>query len=147
MIEIARAVQADEDEVHMLLRACGLSTHDIFSPGAAYWVARNGAGPVGFCGLEWGDAAALLRSVSVHHEYRGRGVARRLVEAAIAETQARSIKRIYLFSKDTGRFFETLGWCEVPVDEASEVMQAAPQVRHYHHVGWYPNERAFRRDV
>jgi len=44
-------------------------------------------------------------------------------------------------------FFEKLGWYEVPVAEASKAAQAAPQVRRDHQVGWYPNERAFRRDL
>lgn len=147
MIEITRTSQADESDAHALLDACGLSTHDIFSPQATYWAAREEPRLVGFCGLEWGERGALLRSVSVHHEHRGRGIAKRLVETAIAEAQARFIRRIYLFSKDTGRFFETLGWREVPVSEVAEIMQAAPQVRRYEQVGWYPNERAFRRDV
>jgi len=53
----------------------------------------------------------------------------------------------YLVSKDVGVFFEKLGWYEVPVAEASKAAQAAPQVRRDHQVGWYPNERAFRRDL
>lgn len=147
MIKIEHATQADQREVHALLDACGLSTHDIFSCDALYWAARSETVLVGFCGLEWVENAALLRSVSVHDAYRGRGLARRLIEAVIAEAEARAIHRIYLFSKDIGAFFETLGWREVPVEEASKIMQDAPQVRRYDQVGWYPNERAFRRDV
>lgn len=147
MIKIAHAVEADLHDVHTLLGACGLSTCDIFSAGALYWAARSEAGLVGFCGLELADGAALLRSVSVHGEHRRHGLARRLVEAATAEARARSIQRIYLFSKDTGSFFEALGWCEVPVKEVATIMQAAPQVRHYRQIGWYPDERAFRRDL
>lgn len=147
MIRIARAIPADQSEVHALLGACGLSAHDIFSSDALYWTARSESGLAGFCGLEWTNHAALLRSVSVRHEYRGQGLARRLVEAAIAEAEAHAIRCIYLFSKDTGSFFEALGWFEVPVSEVSEIMHAAPQVRRYHQIGWYPDERAFRRDL
>ncbi|HUA81751.1 MAG TPA: GNAT family N-acetyltransferase [Dyella sp.] len=147
MIEIKRATQIDQRDVHALLDSCGLSTHDIFSSNALYWTARSEALLVGFCGMELAENTALLRSVSVRNEHRGRGLARRLIEAVMAEANARSIGRIYLFSKDTGGFFEALGWREVPVEEASKTMQAAPQVRRYHHIGWYPNERAFRRDL
>ncbi|WP_233840498.1 GNAT family N-acetyltransferase [Dyella sp. 2HG41-7] len=147
MIKIERAVQADLRDVHALLDTCGLSTHDIFSSGALYWTARSNTALVGFCGLELGEGAALLRSVSVHHEHRRLGLARLLLEAVIAEAQTRAIHRIYLFSKDTGGFFETLGWREVPVDEVATTMRAAPQVRRYDEYGWYPNERAFRRDM
>ena len=147
MIKIAPAFQADQNEVHALLSACGLSTHDIFSSGALYWTARSETSLIGFCGLELAEDAALLRSVSVRDEDRGRGLARQLVEMVIGEAQARAIHRIYLFSKDTGGFFETLGWYEVPVDEVARTMHTAPQVRRYHQIGWYPDERAFRRDV
>jgi amino-acid N-acetyltransferase len=147
MIKIAHATEADQIEAHALLRACGLSTHDIFSSEALYWAARSETDLIGFCGLELAEDMALLRSVSVRHEHRGRGLARQLVETVIAEAQTRCIHRIYLFSKDTGIFFEALGWREVPVGEVSEIMQAAPQVRRYHQTGWYPNERAFRRDL
>jgi len=147
MITIAPAIPADRHDVHALLDACGLSTYDVFSPDALYWTARSDAALVGFCGLELADRAALLRSVSVHDAHRGQGLASRLVEAALVEARARAIERIYLFSKDTGRFFEQMGWLPVPVEEASTIMCAAPQVRRYQHVGWYPNERAFRRDL
>ena len=147
MIRIAPALQDEEGEVHALLNACGLSTHDIFSPEALYWTARDETALAGFCGLELARDAALLRSVSVHDPYRGRGLAKRLVETAGNEAMARSIHRIYLFSKDVGDFFKALGWHEVPVTKVSTVMQAAPQVRRYHQIGWYPNERAFRRDL
>lgn len=147
MIGIAPAIHSEQDEVHALLSVCGLSIHDIFSPQALYWTARRGTTLVGFCGLELAEGAALLRSVSVLDDYRGLGLARRLVETAITEAKVRSIDRIYLFSKDVGDFFERLGWREVPVAEVAQTMQVAPQVRRYQHVGWYPNERAFRRDL
>jgi N-acetylglutamate synthase-like GNAT family acetyltransferase len=83
----------------------------------------------------------------VHDAHRGQGLAKQLIETVIAEAKARAIDRIYLFSKDTGNYFQMLGWREVSVQEVSQVMQAAPQVRRYHQIGWYPDERAFRRDV
>ena len=147
MIRITQAVHAEQDAVHALLSACGLSTHDIFSPQALYWTAWNETALVGFCGLELAEDAALLRSVSVLDSCRGLGLARRLVETAITEARVRSIHRIYLFSKDAGDFFERLGWREVPVTEVAQTMQVAPQVRRYQRVGWYPDERAFRRDL
>jgi amino-acid N-acetyltransferase len=147
MIRIESATQADQDDVHALLDACGLSTHDLFSPAALYWTVRSTTALIGFCGMELAGHAALLRSVAVHDEYRGQGLAKRLVETAITGARARAISRVYLFSKDAGSYFQALGWHEVPVEEASQIMHAAPQVRRYHHIGWYPDERAFRRDI
>jgi N-acetylglutamate synthase-like GNAT family acetyltransferase len=89
----------------------------------------------------------LLRSVAVRPDARGQGLARRLLETALDMARRHSITRIYLFSKDTGDFFESLGWKEVPVKEAAEVMRAAPQVKRYNQIGWYLDERAFRRDI
>lgn len=50
-------------------------------------------------------------------------------------------------SKDTGGYFERLGWREVPVAELAARLSQAPQVRRYDEVGWYPNERAFVRST
>ena len=146
MFRIRRAAHEDRDEARALLDSCGLSSSDIFVPGAFYWLARDNA-LAGFCGLEPDEDAGLLRSIAVRRDARGQGLARALLETALDAARRYSITRIYLFSKDTGAFFESLGWKEVPVKETAEVMRAAPQVKHYNRIGWYPEERAFRRDI
>ncbi len=54
---------------------------------------------------------------------------------------------MYLFSKDTGGYFERLGWREVPVAEVAVRLPQAPQVRRYEEIGWYPDEHASVRGL
>jgi len=147
-VEIGFAVTSDATELQSLLFVCGLSSHGLFAPDALYWTARTANGRlIGCSGLEISGQAGLLRSVAVSEDARGLGVAQRIVECVLAESRKRSIRHVYLFSKDSGGFFEKLGWLEAPVPEAAQALATATQVRHYDRTGWYPNERAFRRDV
>jgi N-acetylglutamate synthase-like GNAT family acetyltransferase len=97
--------------------------------------------------LERSGQFGLLRSVAVHASMRGQGVARRLLETAEAFAGSQGVGQIYLFSKDTASFFEALGWSPVPVEEAAARLSRAAQVIRYNRIGWYPNERALRRDL
>jgi N-acetylglutamate synthase-like GNAT family acetyltransferase len=85
-----------------------------------------------------------LRSVAVDNGMRGRGIARALIDDALRELHCKSIRVLFLFSKDMGAYFENLGWVEVPVGEAADALRQAPQVKRYDRTGWYINERAFR---
>jgi N-acetylglutamate synthase-like GNAT family acetyltransferase len=144
-LRVERATEEDRDAMTNVLTACGLSSFGILNPGTLYWVCRTGKGLVGICGLELGDRCALLRSVCVLESERGRGIAERLVGCALGEATRLDLQLIYLFSKDTGRYFERLGWREVPVAEVAARLPQAPQVRRYEEIGWYPDERAFVR--
>lgn len=139
----------DDDRAAMAaaLEACGLSSSGILAAGTLYWVCRAGDALVGTCGIELGDGCALLRSVCVMNSHRGKGIAEQLVERALLEATRLRLPHVYLFSKDTGGYFERLGWREVPVPEVAARLPRAPQVRRYEEIGWYPDERAFVRSV
>ena len=144
-LRIERAVHDDRDAMARVLEACGLSSFGILAPGTLYWICRAERGLAGICGIEVGVGCALLRSVCVLESYRGRGIAERLVGCALLEATRLELPEVYLFSKDTGDYFERLGWREVPVTEAAGRLPQAPQVRRYEEIGWYPDERAFVR--
>jgi N-acetylglutamate synthase-like GNAT family acetyltransferase len=128
-----------------VLEACGLSSFGILAPRTVYWVCRTASELVGTCGIELGDGCALLRSVCVIEKQRGKGLAERLVSRALLEASRLDLRDVYLFSKDTGEYFQRLGWREVPVAEVAARLPDAPQVRRYEEIGWYPDERAFVR--
>lgn len=137
----------DRDAMAAVLETCGLSSFGILAPATRYWVCRTDGSVVGTCGIEVGDGCALLRSVCVIDSHRGKGVAEQLVERALVEATRLGLPHVYLFSKDTGGYFERLGWREVPVPEVAARLPQAPQVRRYEEIGWYPDERAFVRNV
>lgn len=144
-LRVERARQDDRDAMTEVLEACGLSSFGILAPGTLYWVCRAEEGLAGTCGLELGDRCALLRSVGVIESQRGKGIAEQLIGCALLEATRLDLPDVYLFSKDTGGYFERLGWREVPVGEVAARLPLAPQVRRYEQIGWYPDERAFVR--
>ena len=144
MIDIEVATLADAQSIYELLTDCDLSTLEVLEPGTVYLVARLAEKMVGVCGLEFDGESALLRSVAVDNGTRGRGIARALIDGVRGELRRRGTRAVFLFSKDTGAFFENLGWVEVPVSEAADALRQAPQVKRYDRTGWYFNERAFR---
>jgi N-acetylglutamate synthase-like GNAT family acetyltransferase len=144
MIKIEPATLADAQSIHELLTDCDLSILEVLEPGTVYLIARLGEKVVGVCGLEFDGRSALLRSVAVDNGARGRGIAKALIDDALLELHRRGIRVLFLFSKDTGAYFENLGWVEVPVIEAADALRQAPQVKRYDRTGWYFNERAFR---
>ena len=146
-LRVERATDGDRDAMATVLAACGLSSFGILHPGTLYWVCRAGNALAGICGLEVGDGCALLRSVCVVESERGKGIAERLVRCALEEATQLDLQHVYLFSKDTGDYFERLGWRPVPVPEVAARLPQAPQVRRYEEIGWYPDERAFVRSA
>lgn len=142
---LEQATRNDRDAMAAVLEACGLSSFGILAPGTLYWTCRAEGELIGTCGIEPGDGCALLRSVCVIEKHRGNNIADRLVSRALLEATRLDLRDVYLFSKDTGGYFERLGWREVPVAEVAVRLPQAPQVRRYDKVGWYPDERAFVR--
>jgi len=146
-LQVEQATHEDRGAMVTVLESCGLSSAGILAPGTLYWVCRGESGLLGICGIELGAGCALLRSVCVIESERGKSIAERLVRQALREATRLDLQQVYLFSKDTGEYFERLGWREVPVAEVAARMPEAPQVRRYHEIGWYPDERAFARSV
>lgn len=144
---VERARSDDRDAMAAVLGACGLSSAGILAPGTLYWVCRAEEGLIGTCGIEPGERCALLRSVCVMEHHRGKRIADQLIHSALQQAIRLDLQRVYLLSKDTGGYFERLGWREVPVAELAARLPQAPQVRRYDEVGWYPNERAFVRSA
>lgn len=149
-MQVQQATYDDRGDMVTVLEACGLSSAGILAPGTLYWVCRAESGEgglLGICGIELGDGCALLRSVCVIESQRGKNIAERLIRHALLEATRLDLKDVYLFSKDTGGYFERLGWREVPVAEVAARLPAAPQVRRYQEIGWYSDERAFVRSA
>ena len=146
-LRVERAISADRESLTVLLEACGLSSRGILAPDTLYWVCRLGRALVGACGMEVGNGSALLRSVCVIENQRGKNIAERLVSSALTEAARLGLWDIYLFSKDSGAYFERLGWRRVPVAEVVTRLPEAHQVRGYEEIGWYPDERAFLRNI
>jgi ribosomal protein S18 acetylase RimI-like enzyme len=80
----------------------------------AGWITSDGERPVASAGLlvlDWpphpldpsGEHRGYMLNVFTEPEYRGRGLARALVELCLAEAKGRSIRIVALHSSDAGR--------------------------------------------
>lgn len=139
--------EADGDGICTLLRSCGLSATGLFSPSSVVLVAVRDGTVIGTCGLEIDGAAGLLRSLAVDQSARETGLSRRLTGVLIDHARRRGVLRLFTFSKDRGDYFVHHGWRDVPLADAVPQIENTAQVRRYHAVGWYADERALRLDL
>lgn len=56
------------------------------------------------------DLGPWLANVYIHPERRGRGLGRQLIRDVMAECRAMGIDKLYLFTPDQERFYQSLGW-------------------------------------
>lgn len=146
-ITVRAAVPGDAEAIASLLAACGLSPAGVLAAGSGYWIAEDAGRAVGVVGLEYGSAAALLRSAAVAPGHRGRGIGTMLLERAESEAAARHVAELYLFSTGAGAYWQSRGFVEVPVDDVVSALPDAFQVRHYAELGWLPTEIAWRKSL
>ncbi len=97
-------------------------------------VARAGRDVVGSAALEMYGEAALLRSVAVRRDLRGRGLGRRLTCEALELARKRGVTRVYLLTETADGFFPRFGFRPVPrslvpegVRRSVEFVSACPQ--------------------
>ena len=80
---------------------------------------------VGSAALEAYGGAALLRSVAVRGELRGKGLGRRLVSAALELAAERRANTVYLLTEGAEDFFVRLGFRRVA---RTDVGRESPEV-------------------
>ena len=124
---LRRAREEDIPQIEALITAEGLPAYGLAEYLETFFVLAEGERLVGCAGLEIYGEAALLRSVVVAPEHRGRVDGRRLVEAALAEAREQSVRRVYLFTMHADSFFRRLGFREVDLEEFEEAVRASRQ--------------------
>ena len=73
-------------------------------------VAKDGTRLVGTAALELYGASALLRSVAVSAEQRGRGLGATLTAAALDLARRRGVRTVYLLTETAAQFFPKFGF-------------------------------------
>ncbi len=89
-------------------------------------VLREGERVGGCVALEIYSTAALLRSLVVKKQHRGKGWGKRLTHAALEIAQEKGVKQVYLLTETARDFFAGLGFkvvdrSEVPLSVRSSV--------------------------
>jgi N-acetylglutamate synthase-like GNAT family acetyltransferase len=143
---IAPAEDQDVPEITAVLDQSHLLTYDLLAPRTRYWVIRDEEQRiVATAGLEFGDRAALLRSVAVLPCARSQGLAHVLADHAFHEAQSSGCEAVYLFSVHAGGYWQRMGFEEVPVDEMVEALPDVPQVNRFRQIHKLETEIAWKK--
>ncbi|MGD8861027.1 MAG: GNAT family N-acetyltransferase [Myxococcales bacterium] len=86
---------------------------------------------VGCVGYEPHGDGAVLHSLVVIREAKGEGVGRALVDAVIDRLRQARVKRVYLVTADTSRYFAYLGFSPVDRGSIPAAVLDSPQLAEY----------------
>src|SRR3954462_11797152 len=100
----------DIEQVTRLLTECGLPAEDAAEHIQHFVVARSGDRMAGTIGLQPAGRMALLRSLAVADEYRGKGLATSLYDRIVAYADRQRIETLYLLTQSARDFFARRGF-------------------------------------
>lgn len=116
------------DDIFPLLTGCDLPVTDIsvLSPPHFFGFRVEGS-VVAVIGLEQFQSVGLLRSLTVHPGYRGRGLAQALVRYVESFADLHGVESLFLLTTTAEAFFRKLGYCSASRQEAPQAIQATSQ--------------------
>lgn len=95
-----------------------------------YFVVREDDGRVvGVAGLEVHGPDGLLRSVAVDADYRGQGIAARLVGAALERARLVPLRSVFLLTTTAADYFARLGFAACPREQAPAAVRESWEFR------------------
>ena len=117
-----------EADLRDLLGACQLPVSDIGCSEQVFWGVRPRAGPlIGCIALELCGADAILRSLAVASNWRQQGVAKQLLDSAVAGGRQRNLRTLYLLTETAESYFARHGFQLVARDQVPEPVKRTPQ--------------------
>jgi arsenate reductase len=126
----ARVQPADLRTVGAFLEGMSLDPAGLEDPNVRVFAVGDASGILGSVAIELEDGVALLRSLAVRAEYRGRGLGETLLEHALAEARRAGASEAYLLTETAAPFFAARGWTPVRRDVVDSQFPHSEQVRH-----------------
>jgi amino-acid N-acetyltransferase len=122
------ATPADLAAIRALLQRSGLPIVGVDSGALSQFiVAEDSEALVGVVGLEIYGESALLRSVTVEERWRGTGVGRSLIDAAVARSRERGINELYLLTTTAEHYFPRFGFACIDRGSVPAAVQASAE--------------------
>lgn len=107
-----------------LLADAGLPSSDLTTAHLQHFLAYGASdAPVGIVGVELYGSVALLRSLAVSAECRGRGYGRALVAQAERYARSQGATEIYLLTTTAQQFFDRLGYARAKREAVPSVIR------------------------
>lgn len=128
-ITYARAVPGDEPAIKSLLALCELPYEDITAFLSNFVIGRRDDQIVGVIGLEVCGRDALVRSMAVAPDFRGRGIARALNTRIFALARLLKVKELYLLTITAAQYAGRLGFQKIERKDAPESIQATGEFK------------------
>jgi amino-acid N-acetyltransferase len=128
-ITYSLATAGDLPAIQSLLANCSLSAEGIELLLDNCIAAKVGSKLVGTIALEPFGRSALLRSLAVAADYRGRSIGRSLCAKIVSQARLLGVDQLYLLTTDAGRYFAALGFRRIDRAEAPAQLQATAQFR------------------
>ena len=120
----------EEDTVLALVADCDLHTGDLSPEKLRHFVvARKGDTVIGAIGLEIFPPHALLRSLAVAEDFRGQGVATRLIDAIERHARNVGVNAIYLLTLSAAGLFDKCAYRQANRASVPEDIQATEEFR------------------
>ena len=130
-VSIRKATSADTGAVVALLVAAKLPVDGVPDALSHVLVAERGTGAakeiVGVVALERQGDAALLRSAAVAPAVRGTGLGARLVQRALDDARAQSLRELVLLTTTADAWFPRFGFERISREEAPEALLASDE--------------------
>ena len=127
MAAAAPASAEDLTAIRALLERSGLPTSDLESARPEFAVIRENGQVIAAGALQPFASSALLRSVVVAPERRGRGLGQALVSELERVARARRINQLVLLTQTAADFFARQGYRIIERSAAPEAMQASAE--------------------
>ncbi|MDE3094646.1 MAG: GNAT family N-acetyltransferase [Chloroflexota bacterium] len=129
LTRVRRATTADVAGMAALIASAGLPPLFIEEHLDGFLLVERDGARLACGGVELYGNCAVLRSVVVAEEARGRGLGRRLADALIARARAGGVTELYLFTQDAHAFWQHLGFADVALDDWAQPARASWQYR------------------
>lgn len=126
---IRPARRSDLEAVEKLLAASMLPVEGVAESLDGFIVAETEGRLAGVAGLERCADNALLRSVAVAEEWRGRGVGNALVTQLISNAEREGLDRLYLLTTTADRWFPAFGFTRISRDDVPAEVRATSEFR------------------
>jgi N-acetylglutamate synthase-like GNAT family acetyltransferase len=124
---VERQVAGSDSGLRDALAGAELPTDDIEDGGRRFFVFARDGQTVGYGGFEPHGQYALVRSVVVLPEARGKGLGRAVAEGVLARAAEAGCSEAFLLTTTAARFFEHLGFARIDRASAPKVIQATRQ--------------------
>ena len=112
------------------LAAAELATGDLSEPGRRFYAYRTLSGAlVGYAGRELYGTEALLRSLVVLPEVRGKGIGKAIVSRLARRSFDEGARSLTLLTTAAADYFAGIGFKRIERDQASEAILATRQAR------------------